>query len=154
MTTRTTAQKTNPLIGRGLPASPIECASTPEDMRIATPPSSPEVLTSVSDFNRTKPSEWIKQVQLESSESNRGDLNDTMKTPHQHQRSYQCQSESSKRGGKGRKFIAGGLAERLQRVARCEDSEAMVWEHRAKKLEEKDSGELLALLRDKKWLAS
>ena len=141
-TSRTVTRRTKPLIGRGLPVSPIECASTPEDMRIATPPSSPEVVASVSDFNRTKTSDWIKQVQLESAESSRGDLNDTAKTPHQCQHQYQCHSESSKRGsGRGKRFIPGGLAEQLQRVSRCEASETTVWEYRVKRLEGKDEGE-------------
>ena len=136
-----TRTRTRPLIGRGLPVSPIDCASTPEDMRITTPPSSPEVVASVSDFNRTKASDWIKQVQLESAESIGGDPNDTAKTPHHCLHQHQCQSESSKRAGRTKKFIPGGLAEQLQRVSRSEASEVTVWEHRVRRLEGKDAGE-------------
>lgn len=104
-------------------------------MNIATPPSSPEA--SVFDLNKTKTSDWIKQVALESLESSRGcdmsHINDTtMRTPYH--------NDSSSRRSRVKKLVPGGLAEQLQRVVQYEASEITFWEHRAKKLEDKDIG--------------
>lgn len=123
-----------PQINRGLPipTPTLECAPTPEYMSISTPPSSPEI-PSVSDLNRAKTSDWIKQVQLEPTERSRSEvtLNDTMRTPH---------APDSARKGRGRKFVPGGLAERLQRLIQHENSEVTFWEHRVKKLDDKELG--------------
>ena len=107
-------------------------------MSITTPPSSPEDSTSIADFSKTKTSEWIKQVQLESLESTKSELsclNETvMKTPH-----HRSESASSKRV-RGRKFVPGGLAEQLLSVIQRENSEITFWQHKAKRIEEKDVG--------------
>ena len=104
-------------------------------MNIATPPSSPEA--SISDLSRSKTSDWIKQVALESLVSSRGcdtsHINDTtMRTPYH--------NDSSSRRGRAKKLVPGGLAEQLQRVIQYEASEITFWEHRAKKLEDQDIG--------------
>ena len=90
----------------------------------------------MSDLSRTKASDWIKQIARESLDSSRGcdvsHLHDTtMRTPYH--------GDSVKRS-KGKKLVPGGMAEQLQRVVQREASEITFWEHKAKKLEEKDIG--------------
>ena len=83
--------------------------------------------------DRTKTSDWIKQVQLESMElSKSGDLT-------------HINEIDSTRRGRGKKFVAGGLAERLQRILNHENSEVTFWEHQSKEPEERDKGMYLAV---------
>ena len=115
-------------------AADAEAEEPPEYMSIVTPPSSPEL--GHSDLSRTKTSDWIKQLHVESMESNQCDqshLSETMKTP----------LDSAKKS-RGKRFVPGGLAEQLQRVIQRENSEITFWEHRSKRLqEEKDAGIIL-----------
>lgn len=130
-----TPVRCKPPISRGLPPSLQSFIgtldSTSEDVNIGTPPSSPEA--SVSDLSKTKASDWIKQIALESLEGcDMSNLHDTMtRTPYH--------GDSVKRG-RGKKLVPGGLAEQLQRVIQREASEITFWEHKAKKLEEREIG--------------
>ena len=118
------------------PLPSFDLSSCREDYTsIATPPSSPELHYNISSSSRTKTSEWIKQVRLDSLDSTRADertLNETVLSKYQ--------PDSAKKG-RGRKIVAGGLAERLQRVIQHTASEVTFWEHRAKRMKEREIGE-------------
>ena len=91
-----------------------------------TPPTSPE--SSHTHHHRTKATEWLKYVSMESNQSNQFDqsgLNETMKTP----------VDSAKKS-KSKKFVAGGLAEQLNRIVQREKSEITFWEHRSTRQQE------------------
>ena len=98
----------------------------PENMDIETPPTSPETPPTSpecghSNSNRTKATEWIRQVSIESNQSNQYNqscVSESMKTP----------VESGKKG-RGKYFVVGGLAERMQRIIQRENSEITFWEH-------------------------
>ena len=96
----------------------------PEYMSIETPPSSPELnqpyhcdQLDQSDINRTKTSEWLKQVSVDMNQSDRLSLS---------------RSDSAKKPRR-KKFVSGGLAEHLQRIIQRENSEISFWEHRSAK---------------------
>lgn len=103
----------------------LDANDPPEYMSIETPPSSPELSQmgqpcldnqlDQSDISRTKTSDWIKQVSIDTNQYNQSSLS---------------KSDSAKKL-KRRKFVPGGLAERLQRVIQRENSEIRFWEHRS-----------------------
>ena len=102
----------------------VDPCDPPEYMSIETPPSSPELnqpyhcdQLDQSDINRTKTSEWLKQVSVDVNQSNQLSLS---------------RSDSAKKPRR-KKFVLGGLAERLQRVIQRENSEISFWEHRSAK---------------------
>ena len=115
--------------------------STPDNASISTPPSSPDYkqvyLESEDNLSRTKTSDWIKQVSLDSETVGETSVSDTtfvMKTPHD-----SAKKSSGRRGG--RRLVAGGMAEQLQKVIQRENVEVTFWEHKVKQLEEGSVGE-------------
>lgn len=119
--------------------------STPDNASIFTPPSSPDYNQESEDnLSRTKTSEWIKQVSLDSETTRVGEtsMSDTtlvMKTPRD-----SAKKLSSRSGG--RRLVAGGMAEHLQKIIQRENVEVTFWEHKVKQLEEGVVGETLFLL--------
>ena len=109
----------------------VDPSDPPEYMNIETPPSSPELnqshqpyhsdLLDQSDFNRTKTSDWLKQVSIDANQSDQLSLS---------------RSDSAKKSSRRRKFVLGGLAERLQRIIQRENSEITFWEHRSLKTQQ------------------
>ena len=99
-------------------------------MSIETPPSSPELnqpnqlyrddLLDQSDVSRTKTSEWLKQVSIDANQSDQVSLS---------------RSDSAKKSRR-KKFVSGGLAERLHRIIQRENSEITFWEHRSLKAQQ------------------
>ena len=107
----------------------------PENMDIETPPTSPDTPPTSpecghSNNNRSKATEWIRQVSME---SNRFDQSCVMKTP----------VDSGKRG-RVKHFVVGGLAERMQRIIQRENSEITFWEHRS--TTQQETGSLSAVV--------
>ena len=139
------------LITRGFPTLASTAAPlTPEFMSIATPPSSPEmdpVAAEETSVCKTKTSAWIKQIPSELVDSTLSDathhFNDSlMRTPHgDHGGRRRGKGKGKGRGrGRGRRVVPGGLAEQLQQLEQREGSEVTFWEHRARRVEEKDVG--------------
>ena len=119
-----TAMCSTSLSNRGLPIS-MAMLYTADDgpsdhMDIETPPTSPETPPispecGHSHIDRTKATEWIKHVSME---SNQSCVSEPMKTP----------VDSGKRR-RSKNFVAGGLAERMQKIIQRENSEITFWEH-------------------------
>ena len=105
-----------------------ESDDPPEYMSIESPPSSPE--DSHAHFNRTKTTEWLKNVSLESNQFDQSCHSESMKTP----------VDSAKKS-RNKKFIAGGLADKLQKLIQRENSEITFWEHQSTRQEEEGLGE-------------
>lgn len=118
----------------------VNFLSTPDNANISTPPSSPENDPEYEDtLSRTKTSDWIRQVSLDSDATHVGEtsMSDTtfvMKTPHD-----SAKKSSSRRGG--RRLVEGGLAEQLQKIIQRENVEVTFWEHKVKQLKESSVGE-------------
>lgn len=107
--------------------------SSLESSIIVTPPSSLET----DQESRPKASEWIKLVSLDSDTTRVGEssLNDTtfvMKTPHDSAKKLTSRQ-------RGRRLVAGGLAESLQTIIQRENAEVAFWEHRVKQLEDESA---------------
>ena len=108
----------------------VDPSDPPEYMSIETPPSSPELnqpnqlyrddLLDQSDVSRTKTSEWLKQVSIDANQSDQVSLS---------------RSDSAKKSRR-KKFVSGGLAERLHRIIQRENSEITFWEHRSVKAQQ------------------
>ena len=107
-------------------------------------PSSPDTLQASSivfDSSRIKTSEFVKQVSLDATADRSGHFDTTLfaRTPHK-----LLQTDSGRRQRR-RKFVSGGLAERLHRVVLRESSESTFWEHRVSGLDEKEIGQLYTI---------
>ena len=122
---------------------------TPEYKSIATPPSSPELATTVKPLSSgTSASVWMRGITLESGETSAvGAASDE---------TMQCLNNTTLRGlgdsveserrrrrvGRRRRgrVVPGGLAEAAERVAQHQNSEVAFWEHRARKIEDSEIG--------------
>ncbi len=123
----TTPSETRSKIPISMATLYVDPSDPPEYMSIETPPSSPELNQSnqlyhsdqldQSDINRTKTSEWLKQVSVDVNQSDHLSLS---------------RSDSAKKSRR-RKFMSGGLAERMHRIIQRENSEVSFWEHRSAK---------------------
>ena len=104
-----------------------------DHMDIETPPTSPETQPTSpecghSDTNRTKATEWIRQVSIEvRNQFDQSYISEPMKTP----------VDSGKRG-RGKHFVGGGLAEKMQRIIQRENSDITFWEHHSTTRQETD----------------
>ena len=120
----------------------VDPTDPPEYMSIETPPSSPELNQSnrlyhsdeldQSDINRTKTSEWLKHVSIDANQSDQLSLS---------------RSDSAKKSRR-KKFISGGLAERLHRIIQRENSEITFWEHRSIKAQQDSQQGTLVICTD------
>ena len=122
----------------------IIATPTPEYQSIVTPPSSPEATSPYkrSGVKHTTASEWARQITLESDElgastTGVGDtvcgLSDSV--------FVRGLGESVGRGrGKRRTAVAGGLAALAETVAQRETSEIAFWEHRARQMDDSNTG--------------
>ena len=134
----TATPSTSHIITRGFPVSMAtlysEDKQPPDYMAIETPPSSPQTPIALPDahISRTKATDWIKHVSIESNQSDQSHLGDSVKT-----------SVDSGKRGRGKRFVCGGLAERMQRIIQRENSEITFWEHRStRQLEDQHPGTL------------
>ena len=116
---------------RGIPISKVMLYTgegrPPDHLDIETPPTSPDAPPTSpecghSHINREKTTDWIRHV------SNRFDqscVSEPMKMP----------VDSGKRR-RDNNFMAGGLAERMQRIIQRENAEITFWEHRSAREQE------------------
>lgn len=84
--------------------------ATEDSTTIESPPSSPDH----THLSRLKASEWIKSVD----QVDQSCHNETMKTP----------VDSGKKG-RAKRFVTGGLADRLHVLVQRQSSELTFWEH-------------------------
>ena len=120
---------------------------TPEYQSIVTPPSSPEATPpdKRSGVKQTTASEWARQITLESGELGVGPacvdntmlgLNETVLL-----RGLGEIGEGVRRGrGRRGKVVTGGLAALAETVAQREKSEIAFWEHRARQMDDSNTG--------------
>ena len=126
---------------------PHTTPATPEYQSIVTPPSSPEA-TPHSKRSGVTTSEWVRQIALESYEqlgvvSTAGGVDDTMFGLSEVRGVGESgDSVGRGRGGRGRrgKVVAGGLAALAETVAQREKSEIAFWEHRARNMDDSNTG--------------
>ena len=119
---------------------------TPDYQSIVTPPSSPEAMppSKRSEVKLTTASEWVKQITLESDDlgvTSGASLDKTMLGLNDTVMRGVCDGgEGVRRGGRRGRVVAGGLAAALDMVEQRERSDITFWEHRARHMDNSNTG--------------
>ena len=119
---------------------------TPDYQSIVTPPSSPEATppSKRSEVKLTTASEWVKQITLESDDlgvTSGASLDKTMLGLNDTVMRGVCDGgEGVRRGGRRGRVVAGGLAAALDMVEQRERSDITFWEHRARHMDNSNTG--------------